>query len=161
MLAASARGQLDEYQVKAAFIYNFAKFVEWPQQPASGAAGPMALCVLGQDPFGGALEDVVSGKVVNGRALVVRQVRDVQHSSDCHILFVSASERKRIGSILEVVRGKEILTIGDMERFAAEGGVINLKLEDGRIRIEINLEAAHRQSLRISSKLLNLAEIVK
>ena len=148
----------DEYQVKAAFLFNFAKFVEWPASAFKGPTDPIAICVLGRDPFGTALDDVVRNKTVANRGFVVREVSDAQQASNCQIVFVAASERKRFRSLLEELRGHSILTVGEADDFTASGGVINFKLKDARVRIEIDAGAAERARLRISSKLLSLAE---
>jgi hypothetical protein len=161
-LLVAARGQvIDEYQVKAAFVYNFAKFVEWPAHSFTGPSAPIVICILGDDPFGSLLDIPVNGKLVEGRPLVVRRMSDVRHVKACQILFISSSERKRLASILAEVKLCGILTVGDMAGFAAEGGVITLQLEDGRVRFQVNMDAAEQQGLRISSKLLSLAQIVR
>ena len=151
----------DEYQVKAAFLFNFAKFVEWRGETFKAADDPIAICVLGQDPFSGALEDLVRDKTVAGRPFVVHQVSSIPQAMKCQIVFVTASERKRVRSILDELKGHSILTVGEAEGFTANGGVINFKLKDARVRIEIDPGAAERAKLRISSKLLSLAEIAK
>ena len=151
----------EEYPVKAAFLFNFAKFVEWPAGAFKGPEDPIAICVLGQDPFGSALEDVVRNKTVANRAFVVRDVANAQQAGKCHIVFVSASERKRCRSFLGELKGRSILTVGEAEDFIENGGIINFKLKDARVRIEIDADAAERAKLRISSKLLSLAEIRK
>jgi hypothetical protein len=151
----------DEYQVKAAFLYNFAKFVEWPAQSFKTANDPIVICVLGKDPFGNVLDEPMKGTEADGRQIVVRRTSDVRQASACNILFISSSERKRLTSVLAAARACGILTVSDMEDFAAQGGVINLKLENGRVRFEINPDAAERSGLRISSKLLSLAQIVR
>ena len=159
---AAARGQaVDEYQLKAAFVFNFAKFVEWPPETFSGPRDPIVICILGANPFGDALRQAVNGKAVEDRKPVVRQISEVRQAGGCQILFISSSERKRLRAVLAEIKSSGILTVGDTGNFAAEGGVINLKLEDGRIRLQVNVEAADRQGLRISSKLLSLAQIVK
>ena len=161
-LSAAACGQAtEEYRVKAAFLYNFPKFVEWPGRAFKGPADPCTICVLGKNFFGDALSEAVSGRLVEGRPYSILQVADVQQARFCHILFISSSERKRLRSILDAVRGTGTLTVGDTEEFAEEGGVINFKNQGGNIRLEINVTAAAEQQLRISSKLLSLAEIVK
>ena len=142
----------DEYPVKAAFLFNFAKFVEWPADAFKGPEDPIAICVLGQNPFGSALEDVVRNKTVANRAFVVREVSNAQQASKCQIVFVTASERKRFRSLLEELKGHSILTVGEAEDFTANGGIINFKLKDARVRIEIDAGAADRAGLRISSK---------
>ena len=154
-------GQVDEYQVKAFFLYNFARYVQWPSQKFNAPADPIVICVLGQNPFGTDLEDAVRGKVVESRAVVVRHISDIYPQCHCHILFVSGPERKRFRSSLGAIKGSGILTVGETEGFANEDGVVNLKLEDGKVRFEINVRAAEEEQLRISSKLLNLARIVK
>jgi len=151
----------EEYQVKAAFLFNFAKFVEWPADTFKAADDPMAICVLGQDPFSGGLEDLVRDKTVAGRPFVVRKVSTIPQAIKCQIVFVTASERKRVRSILDELKGRSILTVGEAEDFTANGGVINFKLKDARVRIEIDTVAAERANLHISSKLLSLAEIAK
>ena len=151
----------NEYQVKAAFLYNFAKFVDWPAQSFKSPEEPITICVQGQNPFGSMLEEMVNGKTLQGRGFLVRNIFDVQQAGGCHILFVSASERKHVASILAAIRTPGVLTVGESEGFAAEGGVINFKLEDGKVRFEINLEAAARKGLQIRSNLLSLAQIVK
>ena len=150
----------DEYQVKAAFLFNFAKFVEWPPGAFSSPSEPIGICVLGQNPFGSVLEETVRGKVVANRTFVVLQNPDAQHVSKCHIVFVSASEGKHF-LILEELKNKRVLTISETDGVNWGGGVIGLSLKDGRVRIEIDPAAAERAGLRISSKLLGLAEIKK
>ena len=151
----------DEYPVKAAFLFNFAKFVEWPPDAFKSPEDPIGICVLGQNPFGSALEDVVRNKIVANRAFLVREIANSQQASKCHIVFVTASERKRFRSLLEELKGRSILTVGETDDFIPNGGVINFKLKDARVRIEIDAGAAERVKLHISSKLLSLAEIVK
>jgi len=154
-------GQVDEYQVKAFFLYNFARYVEWPAQTFNSPADPIVICILGQNPFGGALEQAVHGKAVEGRTVVVHQISDIHPQCNCHILFVGANERKRFRSAVADIRGSGVLTVGENEGFANDGGVINFKVEGGKVRFEINVEAAGQEQLRISSKLLSLARIVK
>jgi hypothetical protein len=160
-LAFTASAQtIDEYQVKAAFLYNFAKFVEWPELTFKTDKDPMRICVLGQNPFGNALVEGVGGKTILGRPLVVSGISDAGQGADCQILFIGSSERKRLRSIFADVRMTGVLTVGETEGFATQGGIVNFKLEDGRVRLEINIEAAGQAKLRISSKVLNLAQIV-
>jgi hypothetical protein len=151
----------DEYQVKAAFLYNFAKFVEWPPQVFNGAGDPIAICLFGQNPFGTALEEAVKDKFITGRTLVVREVSDFRKTPGCQILFVSSSAHERWRATLAGTTQTGMLTVGDTEGFAEEGGMVNFKLDGGKIRIQVNVNAAERAQVRISSKLLMLAEIVK
>jgi hypothetical protein len=145
-----------EYRVKAAFLYNFARFVEWPQ---SRSAGPLMIGVLGADPFGRALADTVHGKSVDGRPVVVRKVGSVEEASGCAILFVSSSERNRWLEILAPLRRTAVLTVGDAPGFLAAGGVMNFYLEDNRVRFELNPEAAKRCGLKLSAQLIRLARV--
>jgi len=162
LVGAATAAQVDEYQVKAAFLYNFAKFVEWPARAFNSASAPIGVCILGENPFGRALDTAMSGKSVDGHPFSIRQVTDAQGAGDCQILFVSSSERKRFHSILSDLKAAAgVLTVGDTEGFAAEGGVVNFKLEGDKVRIQINVDAARQENLRISSKLLSLAQIVK
>ncbi len=162
LLALRAPGQaMDEYRVKAAFLYSFAKFVEWPPEAFKAPKDPIVVCVLGHNPFGSALEDAIRGKSIEGRAFAYRQVSDVESASACQILFVGSTESKHFRSILESLKPMGILTVGEAQGFAADGGVINFKLDDGRVHFEINTEAAEHEQLHISAKLLSLAQIVK
>lgn len=160
-LATGAAQTVEEYQLKAAFLYNLAKFVEWPPEVYGSPMDPLVICILGENPFGEALEQAVHGKTVEGRRVAVRPVAEARQVKGCQILFVSSSERKRVRPILADIQTSGILTVGDTDGFPAEGGVVDLKLEGGRIRIEVNVEAALRERLRISSRLLSLAQIVK
>jgi hypothetical protein len=151
----------DEYQVKAAFLYNFAKFVEWPQGTFANSTDPITICTVGQNPFGSALEDMVKGKKVGDRAFAVRRLPDTQQASQCQILFIGGAEWRRTGALLEAVKSPGILTVGETDDFTALGGIINFRLDGPRVRIRVDLQAAERGKLRISSKLLSLAEIAK
>jgi hypothetical protein len=151
----------DEYRVKAAFLYNFAKYVDWPAATFKTEKDPLRICVLGQDPFGSLLDDTVDGKTVLGRPFVVTDIPNAGHAVTCQILFISASEEKRIRSIIVQLRTPGVLTVGETEGFASQGGMVNFKLDSGRVRLEINVEAAEQAKLRISSKVLSLAQIVK
>lgn len=157
LLAAGAPG---EYQVKAVFLYNFAQFVEWPAAAFADASTPFAICVLGEDPFGKQLDDVVHGETVAGRPMLVRRMGDVAESQGCHILFISTSQSANLGRIHVALEGRSVLTVSDMEAFTSRGGMVRLYTESNRIRLRIGLAAATEARLTISSKLLRLAEIV-
>ncbi len=149
-----------EYLIKAGFLYNFAKFVEWPEDAFADGSVPLTLCIMGRDPFGSSIRSV-EGETFMGRKLVVRRFFSLREIDNCHILFVSSSEKKRLPAILARMKGKQILSVADMEGFARRGGIINLIKVKDRIRFEINIDAARRAGLKISSKLLNLATIVR
>jgi hypothetical protein len=154
---AQAQG-LSEYQVKAAFLYNFARFVDWP---ADSPDSPFVIGIVGDDPFRGALESAVKGKTVNGRPVLVRRFTSAESAHGCQILFISGSERGRLQSILDSLNGSAVLTVGETEGFARSGVAINFVIENDRVRFEVNVEAAERVQLKISSKLLSIARIVK
>jgi hypothetical protein len=159
--AALARAEgpiVDQYQIKAIFLFNFAKFVEWPPAAFKSNDEPLSICVLGRNPFGSMLEDAVRGKTAGTRTFVVREVSTAQQAGKCHILFVSGLDQKRS---LDDLKGSNTLTVGETDDFLANGGAINFKLKDSRVRIEIDPSGAERAGLRISSKLLSLAEISK
>jgi hypothetical protein len=146
-----------EYEVKAAFLYKFASFVTWPDD---AAGGPLCIGVAGQDPFGMALDDVVKGKSIGGRPFVVKRFKPGQESPDCHIVFISASEKKRLPTIFEHLRAGTVLTVGDIVGFCESGGIVNFEVSEDRVRLQINLQAAERARLLVSSKLLSVAKIV-
>jgi hypothetical protein len=152
-----------EYLIKAGFIYNFAKFVEWPANAFAQPDSPIVIGVLGTDPFGNTLDRIVEDKKVGTRGFVVRRYKwnkDLKELKECKILFVSASERAHIDEIVDGVKGLPILTVGETPGFAERGGVIRFTLEDNRVRFEVNVEAAHQADLNISSRLLTLAKII-
>ncbi len=149
-----------EYQIKAAFLYNFAKFVEWPPNGFSDASAPLRICVFGQDPFGQELRNITNDKNINGHKLRVEQVADLPMARTCHILFIASSERAQLARILESLRGTDVMTVGDMKGFVEQGGMINFVLEDNRVRFEVNLKAAEQAGLKVSAKLLNVARNV-
>ena len=148
-----------EYLVKAGFLYNFAKFVRWPDTAFDSPDAPLSLCVIGDDPFGDDLNGLSSRKVRGREIAVARDIR-TQEAVRCHVLFVSASLRGELEPVLDAVRSRHVLTVGDVSGFAQAGGMINLVTDEGRVRFEVNPTAADRAGLRISSDLLSLATIV-
>jgi hypothetical protein len=152
--AAAGESVFNEYQVKAAFIKNFVKFVEWPSRPSGG----LTLCILGDDPFREALKgpDDVGG----GRSLTYRRIGKLQDADGCQILFVTRKEAQALPEILAALAGRDVLTIGDSETLAKEGLMIGFLLEEQKVRFEANLEPVRRAGLSISSRLLGLAKTV-
>jgi len=149
-----------EYLVKAAFLYNFARFVEWPAGAFADDRTPVTLGILGKDPFGEIIESI-RGKTVRDRELVIRRFVSMEEMEECHILFISQSEHKRLARIFVKLKDWSVLTVGDMEKFAHRGGIINLIIVEGKVRLEVNVDVAKRSGLEISSNLLKLARIVK
>jgi len=149
-----------EYQVKAAFVYNFVKFVEWPAKAFYDDQSAIILAIVGDDPFGTAIE-TIKGKKAKGKSLVINSFAKIEDVDKCHILFISRSEERHLDSILARVRNRHVLTIGDMEDFAQRGGIIHFVTSGNRIGFKINVDAAERAGLKISSRLLKLADIVR
>jgi YfiR/HmsC-like len=157
---AGAAAPVSEYQVKAVFLFNFAQFVEWPTSAFPHPNAPFVIGVLGQDPFGGNLDEVVRGESVNKRPLAVARFHDVAEVRDCQILFISATELPHLEEILAALKGRSILTVTDANDPGERGVMIALVTQDSKIRLRIDLQAAKAGNLTISSKLLRPAEIV-
>jgi hypothetical protein len=160
--ALDARGQEakpGEYEVKAAYLYHFAKFVDWPADAFKDDQSPICLSILGDDPFGSILNSI-RDKTVRGRTLIIKRCRSIEQIHGCHILFISPSEKGNLKQILNVLKSSSILTVSETERFTQQGGMINFITVDNRIQFEINPAAAQRNRLKISSQLLKLARIV-
>jgi hypothetical protein len=149
-----------EYQVKAVFLFNFAQFVDWPPDAFAGADEPLVIGVLGDDPFGAALDDTVRNETVKSRRLTVQRYQRVEEIGRCHILFISSSESRHIEQTVAALRDRSILTVSDIAGAALRGVMVRFLTENNRIRLRINLDAAKAAHLVISSKLLRPAEIV-
>jgi hypothetical protein len=158
-LPCAQAGSYEEYQVKAAFLHKFAKFVEWPSGAFSSDADPFMLCVAGKDPFGKAL-DTLHDKTVGNRKIVVRKFQSTEDAGKCHILFIGSSEKSGLQQILKAVRNKQILTVGDTEGFAQSGVMINFTLQEGKVQFEINPQAVKQAGLTVSSQLLKVSKII-
>ncbi len=156
---AQAEGSL-EYQVKAAFLYNFAKFVGWPRGSFESNSEPLRLCVLGSDPFDGALHAVLKGRTAQGREFDLRFGPEVEQPSDCHIAFLPEARDADVAQILQDLRGTGVLTVGESEKFAEAGGIIRLYLDDKKVRFDVNIGRADVEGVKVSSQLLKLARRV-
>jgi hypothetical protein len=156
--AHAASDRFDEYSVKAAYLYNFAKFVVWPDSSFSSVESPLTICVVGFDPFKENL-DYLENKSVRGRQIAIKRLDKVDGISDCHTVFVSREEREAIRSVIDAVKNKPILTVGETSDFCPSGGIVNLYNENNRVRFEIDVTAAEQAGLTISSELLKLAVI--
>ena len=159
--APGAESATREFPVKAAFLLNFAQFADWPPEAFPDSGSPFVIGVLGKDPFGAALDQVVARETVRRRPVVVRRFREVQDVDACQILYIGDSETPRLAPILAALAGRPLLTVGDAKTFAERGGVIQFVLADNRIRLRINTAAAKAANLSISSQLLRQAEIVE
>jgi hypothetical protein len=150
----------NEYEVKSACLYNFLKYVEWPAQALPDPKGPFLLGVLGDDPFGKLLDNTVADKSIDERKIMVRRSNRLEDLKTCHLLFVSQSEKSRVKRILADLKDAGVLTVGEFDTFAHDGGMINFTRAGEKVRFEINLNAAQRSGLKISPKLLNVAKII-
>jgi hypothetical protein len=158
-LPVAAQTHPTEFQVKAAYVYNFGKFVRWPAASNPGAAS-FKICVLGKDPFATVLEATVAGESIDRKSITVKKVSNLQESSQCNILFISSSEETRLKSVLAATQHLSILTVSDIPRFAERGGVIGFVVQEDKIRFEVNLGAAEQSHLALSSELLKVASHV-
>jgi hypothetical protein len=149
-----------EYVVKAAFLFHFAQFVEWPPEAFHDPTSPLTYCTIGDDPFRGALEESVQGKIVGTRSLQVQHLKGRQQIAGCHILFIGAAEKKHFAEDLSGAAGHAVLSVGEAEHFAQSGGIIGFVVENNKVRFEINVETAEKAKLKISSRLLSLAKTV-
>ena len=150
----------EEYAVKAAFLFHFAQFVEWPPETFKDADAPLVYCTIGEDPFHGALDASLSGKTIGARPFQVRHVKQTIELQGCHVVFIGEKEKKLLPAVLEILKGLPTLIVGESDRFVQDGGTIGFCLEENKIRFEINLEAAQKAKLKISSRLLTLAKTV-
>jgi len=149
-----------EYQLKAAFLYTFAKFIDWPSDSFATDHSSFAICILGVDPFGSTIDDTLRGKAIGDHPVVIERAKEPSEVRHCQIVFISSSEKSRLPEVLMALQGANVLIVGETERFADSGGTIQLILDQNHIRFAINTNAAESAGLRISSKLLALAKIV-
>jgi YfiR/HmsC-like len=153
-----AAEQPSEYDVKAVFLLNFVKFVEWPAGAFADPDSPIAICILGNNPFGSVLDDLVQGETVSGRKVVVRKLSEPPSPKACQLAFAQGSAKEAAKALGTLGRG--VLTVGEGESFARDGGIIGFVLENRRVRFEINRTAAETAGLTLSSKLLSVAKAV-
>lgn len=161
LFACLANGALpsraNEYEVKAAFIYNFARFAEWPPSAFAGPSDPIRLCLFGKDPFGEIVDRAVRGKTVAQHPFVVLRIDETEKARNCHIVFVSRAGSARLGAVLAAVHARPVMTIVDMEGAVQRGAILSFALRDGRVRFAVNTDSAQRSGLSLSSQLVKLA----
>jgi hypothetical protein len=158
-LAAQQTGP-SEFQVKAAYIYNFGKFVKWPANVPANQSGSFIICVLDQDPFGATLQSTLAGESVGGKPVAVKRLPRAQDASACHILFINSAQGRELKAILAAVDDSSVLTVSDMPDFSKRGGMIQFVSQGDRIRFEINLDGAEKSHLVFPSELLKVAVAV-
>ena len=149
-----------DYDVKAAYLYNFARFVEWPVNVAS-TSDSFTVCVLGQDPFGPALDATRAGEKIGGKRATAKRISTPKEAATCQILFLSSAEEGRVDQVIEALRKEAVLTVSDMPKFSQRGGMIQFVLEGNRVRFEVNLSAVQQAGLNLSSELLKVATSVR
>ncbi len=150
-----------EHQIKASYIYNFTRFVDWPKEVFADSTSPFIIGIIGQDPFGIDLEKTVEGKIIKNRTFSVKRFLTIDDIEYCHILFFGISNRVKQIQILHKIRGLSILTIGNRAKFTLDGGIVNFIEKKKKIRFEINKKIARESELNISTKLLKMADIVE
>ena len=155
-----AQSSPTEYQVKAAYLYNFGKFVEWPTRGTTSESS-FNICVLGQDPFGSTFGSTLGGENIKGKSVLLKRIPNAQEAVGCHILFISSSEEPRLKEILAALDKTSVLTVSDMPQFTRRGGMIQFVIDANRVRFEVNLTSAERTGLTVSSQLLKVAISVR
>jgi YfiR/HmsC-like len=153
--------KVSEYQVKATYLYNFGRFVQWPPNAAAGKRDSFSICVLGQDPFGPSLDSTLAGETMDGKPLAVKRISTARDAGECRILFISSTEENHLKEILAALDESSILTVSDMPAFSRRGGMIQFILEGDKVRFEINLTKAETAKLTLSSELLKVATTVR
>jgi hypothetical protein len=151
----------NEYQVKAAYLFNFGRFVKWPPGLAAGNGDSFPVCVLGRDPFGSILDSTLAGEALEGKRVVVRRIAKTEDAADCRILFVSSTEEHHLKEVLVATDQAGVLTVSDIAGFSRRGGMIQFVLDGDKVRFEINLASAERARLVLSSELLKIAAAVR
>jgi hypothetical protein len=149
-----------EYELKAAFLYRFTEFVDWPSTAFANSQTPVRICVLGTDPFGDILDRTLNGERVNGRSVIPERIQRADQAADCHVLFMGRSEARQASDIMKQLPRVPLLIVGEMNNFLEMGGTVNFINEGGRIRFDINMNGAQRAQIQMSSKLLRLARRV-
>jgi hypothetical protein len=150
-----------DFQVKATYLYNFGRFIEWPRKVAAAQGGSFTVCVLGQDPFGPSLDATLAGETIGGKTVVAKRISSAEESGDCQILYLSLTDDSRLNKIIADLDKKAVLTVSDMSQFVKRGGMIQFVLEGKKVRFEVNLNATQHAGLTLSSELLKVATAVK
>lgn len=145
------------YEVKAAYLFNFGKFVEWPPKVAAGTNAPFTICVLGKDPFGASLDSTIAGEAIDGRSVLAKRFSKPQEALNCRVLFISSSEDAQLKEILATLEKTSVLTVSDISQFTRRGGMIQFVDDANKVRFEVNLTVAERAGLTLSSQLLKVA----
>jgi hypothetical protein len=155
--------QMDEYSIKAGYLYNFSKYVVWPEGTFASATTPFIICILGDDPFGSRIDQAIAGKTAgDGRPLEVKRIKNASSEElhACQIIFIAQSEKKNAALVMETVKSIAVFTVADFSPFAENGGVADLRIEGMKVRVDLNMAAATRANLKVSGKLQQVANLV-
>jgi len=150
-----------EYEVKATYLYNFSRFVEWPAKVTPAQSGSFAICVLGKDPFGPALDAILADEATTGKTVVAQRILTPQDALNCRVLFISSSESTRLKQILTTLGNASVLTVSELPQFTQRGGMVQFISEGNRVRFEVNLASAENAGLTMRSELLKVAVNVR
>jgi len=150
-----------EYEVKATYLFNFGRFVQWPPSVPAAQGDSFPICVIGEDPFGPVLDKILSGETIDGKAVVAKRVVKAQDAVNCRVLYISMSEDSGLKDVLAVLDKTGVLTVSDMPQFSRRGGMIQFVMQGDKIRFEVNLTSAQEAGLTLSSDLLKVATAVR
>ena len=159
--SAVAQQPRTEYEIKAAYLFTFGRFVGWPERDPAHDPASFVICILGNDPFGAALDSTVAGATLQGRSVIARRLTSTREAASCHVLFISASEERQLATIVQEIGHAGVLTVSDMPRFVGRGGMIQFLTSGSRVRFEIDLQPAQEAGLTLSSDLLRVASAVR
>jgi hypothetical protein len=162
-VSVNAHGQMDEYSIKAGYLYNFSKYVAWPEGTFAAPTAPFVICLIGEDPFGGRLDQAIAGKTSgDGRPLLVKRLKapDRPAVRECQVLFLCKSQESRAAEIVEVLKETSIFSVADFDSFAEKGGIADLRIEGTRVKVDLNVNAANHANLKISARLQQVANLV-
>jgi hypothetical protein len=148
-----------EYQVKAVFLYNFSRFIDWPSTSFTSSSSPFVIGIIGDDPFGPYLEEAVAGENIDNHPIIIQHYSDVRDIGECHILYINYHDPERVKRTISALSNKSTLTVNEVPNFVRWGGIVQFFTEKNKIRLQINTEAAKSAQLKISSKLLSVAQI--
>jgi hypothetical protein len=159
--AALSQAQVQEYEVKAMFLFYFSKFIDYPESILNPRTPALQICIFGEDPFESAIDIAVQGKEAHGHSIEIKRLNDINTAKGCHILFVSPSERNVLPQVFSYTRQYPILTVSDTEGFIESGGMIQFYIADNKVRFMIDLKKIQGVNLKVSSRLLQVAQVIK
>lgn len=150
-----------EYEIKAEYLYNFMAFVSWPEEAFKDEQAPFTVGLVGKDPFGARLEEAVKGKTLRGKPIAIKRIADATEVEGCQLVFISKSEKENLCQLVAAIQKPGVMTVGELEGFNACGGVVKFLIQDNKVKFEVNVDAARRANLKISSKMLKVAQIYR